>query len=209
MRNSYEKQFWKYVAHLQENKHTEQPYRTWTQALDLDPEIRPPKKWTLKNVTHEKRSKQLDAKKKIGRPHSIIHYNTKIPKEETCKPGIWKNCYWGVLGIQEMCLILRVKKNSKAINKQDCAINLTSFSDVLLISWLFWVWFLKWKQSTPVNHNKDSITQASNFIKKTLQHMCFPTIHAKFLRTLILKNIYEWLLLKIYPVLLFWFLEDI
>ena len=90
MRNSYEKQFWKYVAHLQENKHTEQPYRTWTQTLDLDPEIRPRKTWTLKNVSHEKRSKQLDAKKKIGTPHSIIHYNTKIPKEETCTPGIWK-----------------------------------------------------------------------------------------------------------------------
>ena len=172
----------------------EQAYRTTIQNLDPGPGPWPwnqaQKKWTLKNVTHEKRSKQLDAKKKIGRPHSIIHYNTKIPKEETCKPGIWKNCYWDVLGIQEMCLILRVKKNSKATNKQDCAINLISFSDVFLISWLFWVWFLKWKQSTPVNHNKDSITQASNFIKKTLQHMCFPTIHAKFLRTLILKNIY-------------------
>ena len=56
--------------------------------MEMDPEIRPRKTWTVKNVTHEKRSKQLDAKKKIGRPHSIIHYNSKIPKEETCKPGI-------------------------------------------------------------------------------------------------------------------------
>ena len=39
--------------------------------------------------------------------------------------------------------------------------------------------------------------------------MRFPAINAKFLRTLILKNIYERLLLKIYPILLFWFLEDI
>ena len=67
----------------------------------------------------------------------------------------------------------------------------------------------KWKQDTRVNHSKDSIIQSSNFIKKILQNMCFSVINAKFLRTLILKNIYERLLLKIYPVLLFWFLEDI
>ena len=78
-----------------------------------------------------------------------------------------------------------------------------------LISWLFWVWFLNWKQVTRADHNKDSIIQACNFIKRDPQHMWFPAINAKFLRTLILKNIYERLLLKIYPVLMFWFLEDI
>ena len=55
---------------------------------------------------------------------------------------------------------------------------------------LFWVWLLK-------------------FIKKRLQHRCFFVINTKFLKTPILKNICEWLLSKIYPVILFWFLEDI
>ena len=49
-------------------------FRPWTWALD------PYRKaWTLKNLAHEKRGKQLDAKKKkkkIERPHSIIHYKT-------------------------------------------------------------------------------------------------------------------------------------
>ena len=38
--------------------------------------------------------------------------------------------------------------------------------------------------------------QASNFIKKRLQHSCFPMKFAKFLRTRILKNISERLLLE-------------
>ena len=37
--------------------------------------------------------------------------------------------------------------------------------------------------------------QACNFIKKRLQHRCFPVKIAKFWRTYILKNICEWLLL--------------
>ena len=51
--------------------------------------------------------------------------------------------------------------------------------------------------------------QACNFIRKRLQHRYFPVINTKILRALTLKNIYERLLLKIYPVLPFWFLEDI
>ena len=39
--------------------------------------------------------------------------------------------------------------------------------------------------------------QARYFIKKRLQHRCFPVNIAKFLRTPILKNICEWLLLII------------
>ena len=39
--------------------------------------------------------------------------------------------------------------------------------------------------------NKVSDLQACNFIKKRLQHRCFPVKFAKFLRTAILKNIYE------------------
>ena len=38
--------------------------------------------------------------------------------------------------------------------------------------------------------------KACNFIKKTLQHRCFPMNIAKFLRTPILRNIWEQLLLE-------------
>ena len=38
----------------------------------------------------------------------------------------------------------------------------------------------------------------TNFLKKRLQHRCFHVNIAKFLRTPILKNIYEQLLLEIY-----------
>ena len=41
--------------------------------------------------------------------------------------------------------------------------------------------------------------QACNFIKKILQHWCFPMKFAKFLRTPILKNICERLLLFVSP----------
>ena len=67
----------------------------------------------------------------------------------------------------------------------------------------------KMKTKQRVNYNKGSIIQACNFIKKRLQHRCFPAISTKILRKLILKNICERLLLKIYPLLLFRFLEDI
>ena len=39
--------------------------------------------------------------------------------------------------------------------------------------------------------------EACNFIKKRLQLRCFPLNFAKFLRTPILKNIYERLLLRV------------
>ena len=42
--------------------------------------------------------------------------------------------------------------------------------------------------------NKVADLKASNFIKKRLQRRCFPVKLAKFLRTLILKNILEQLL---------------
>ena len=82
----------------------------------MDPDTGPGpgtrKTWTLNNLAREKLGKTVGCKKKIGRPHSIIYY-----KEETCKQAIWKNSYWGFLGMQEMCLRLRVKMDSKAINK--------------------------------------------------------------------------------------------
>ena len=43
--------------------------------------------------------------------------------------------------------------------------------------------------------NKVVGREACNFIKKRLQHRCFPMNIAKFLRTPILKNIYKRLLL--------------
>ena len=43
--------------------------------------------------------------------------------------------------------------------------------------------------------NKVAILKANDFIKKRLKHKCFPVNIAKFLRTLILKNICERLLL--------------
>ena len=45
--------------------------------------------------------------------------------------------------------------------------------------------------------NKAAALQACNFIKKKLQHRCFPVIIAKFLRIPILRNICERLLLYI------------
>ena len=45
--------------------------------------------------------------------------------------------------------------------------------------------------------NKATDLRACSFIKKRLQHGCFPVKFAKFLRTSILKNICERLLLKI------------
>ena len=43
----------------------------------------------------------------------------------------------------------------------------------------------------------ESLFKSYNFIKKRLQHRCFPMNIAKFLKTTILKNICERLLLKV------------
>ena len=48
--------------------------------------------------------------------------------------------------------------------------------------------------------NKAAGLQVCNFIKKRLQHRCFPVIIAKFLRIPILKNICERLLLFIQKI---------
>ena len=48
--------------------------------------------------------------------------------------------------------------------------------------------------------NKAAGLQVCNFIKKRLQQRCFPVIIAKFLRTPILKNIWEGLLLFIQKI---------
>ena len=44
--------------------------------------------------------------------------------------------------------------------------------------------------------NKVAGFQVCNFIKKSLQHRCFPVKFTKFIRPPILKNFYERLLLK-------------
>ena len=46
--------------------------------------------------------------------------------------------------------------------------------------------------------NKVAVLQACNFLNKRLEHRCFPVNIAKILITLILKNIWEQLLLKFY-----------
>ena len=45
--------------------------------------------------------------------------------------------------------------------------------------------------------NKVAVIQPSNFNKERLQHRCFPVNIANFLKTPVLKNICEWLLLLI------------
>ena len=55
----------------------------------------------------------------------------------------------------------------------------------------------------------DLIIQARIFIKRRLQQMYFLVINAQFLRAPFLKIISERLLLKTYPVLLFWILKRI
>ena len=52
--------------------------------------------------------------------------------------------------------------------------------------------------------NKNACLKACNFIKKTLQHRWFLDSTAKFLRTAILKNLCERLLLRVLPFMLVW-----
>ena len=62
--------------------------------------------------------------------------------------------------------------------------------------------FRKFHRKAPVLEslfNNVAGLQACNFIKKILQHRCFPMKFAKFLRTPILKNIFERLLLFVSP----------
>ena len=170
--------------------------RPWTWTLESDPAKLDPVKLDSWKTWETVRSKKM-----IGRPHNIIYHNTKILKEETCWRAIWKNSYWGFLGIQEMWLRLRVKMNSKAINKYDCAINLTSFSDVFFNQLILLIYTSELQKGF-------SNSSLQLYQKETPTHV-FTCVNAKFLRTLILKNINEWLLLNIYPILLFRFLEDI
>ena len=50
--------------------------------------------------------------------------------------------------------------------------------------------------------NKSAGLQACNFIKKRLQHRCYLDNTATFLRTAILKSIFERLLLSVFPFML-------
>ena len=68
--------------------------------------------------------------------------------------------------------------------------------------------FLKISQYSQENtcwtlFNKVAVPEACSSIKKRLQHRCFPVYIAKFLRTAILKNIYERLLLTSLFIMVF------
>ena len=76
----------------------------------MDPDSEKPGPWKTRETAGCK-------KKKIGRPHGILYCSNEFMQEETCEKTIWKNSYWGCLGIQEMYLRLRVKMNWKVINK--------------------------------------------------------------------------------------------
>ena len=61
----------------------------------------------------------------------------------------------------------------------------------------------RWTQSGPFSKIREIAgLKVCNFIKKRLQHGCFPVNIVKFLRTTNLKNIYEWLLSKLFNTLL-------
>ena len=60
-------------------------------------------------------------------------------------------------------------------------------------------WFCNIHRKTAVlesRFNKVAGLKACNFIKKGIQHRCFPVNDTKFLRKPFLRNICEWLLLK-------------
>ena len=59
---------------------------------------------------------------------------------------------------------------------------------------LFWCLFF----------NKNAGLQVCNFIENRLQHRCFLVNIAKFLRTHVLKNICEQLLLRVFPSMSVW-----
>ena len=64
-----------------------------------------------------------------------------------------------------------------------------------IFPWKFW----NIHRKTPMLKslfNKVTVLRACDFIKKSLQHRCFPVIIAKFMRTPIPKNICEWLVLN-------------
>ena len=94
-------------------------------------------------------------------------------------------------------------------------VNLTYFSEAATRGVLWKKLFIKIFATLTGKHlcwslfNKVAGLQACNFIKKRLQHRRFPLVKVKFLKTPMMKNLCKRLLPKIYPVLPFWFLEDI
>ena len=74
------------------------------------------------------------------------------------------------------------KQTPEMFYKKDVLKNFTIFT------WKHFSWSFFWK--------KFACLKACNFIKKRLRYMCFPVNTAQFLRTPILKNTYERLLLK-------------
>ena len=65
--------------------------------------------------------------------------------------------------------------------------------------------FTSFTGKKPVLSRFNKIAVFLSIIKKRLQHRCFPVKYTKFLRTTVLKKLYEWLLLLILITLLFVF----
>ena len=105
---------------------------------------------------------------------------------------IWVNQFFLVLSVRWMCEFLLLSGSKKAMTQFQIALDTIP----------------KIKPTRRTSEfQSDSIIQASKFIKKRLQHRYFLVINAPFLRTPTLKIIIERLLLKIYPILLFWILK--
>ena len=84
--------------------------------------------------------------------------------------------------------ILSSYKNSEKYNEQEVLYE----NSAILAGRLCWILFF----------NKNTGLQACNFTKKRLQHRLSLDNTAKFLRTAILKNICERLLLRVFPFML-------
>ena len=72
----------------------------------------------------------------------------------------------------------------------------------MLLHTLFCLFLKSWNAFSVSLREQDSLY--SNFIKKRLQQRCFLVNIAKFLRTPILENICEWLLLRVFPFMSVW-----
>ena len=82
-------------------------------------------------------------------------------------------------------------KFRKSIMNKRCSIKKTLLKNFAMFTGKHLCWNLCF--------NKNAGLQTCNFIKKRLQHRCFLDNTAKFLRTAILRNICERLLLRVFP----------
>ena len=105
-------------------------------------------------------------------------------------PGGIENNQWYEIGVLNLTIFKYLQKQPPEVfYKKSCSENVAIFSG----KHLRWSLFLTKLQA-----------HACNFIKKRLQHRCFPVNIAKFLREPTLKNICERLLLYFTTVFLLW-----